>query len=108
MMYYADGDIDAMMRGFQKLNPGQFASIVEYSLDDKLFLIHSTSDIDASKFWLLAIEAHHLSKIGAPLTLIATRRLSPPCGQSPMRRATALASRLISPRRRLRPERPRR
>jgi dipeptidyl aminopeptidase/acylaminoacyl peptidase len=65
MMYYADGDIDAMMRGFQKLNPGQFASIVESSLDDKLFLIHSTSDIDASKFWLLDIEAHHVSKIGA-------------------------------------------
>ena len=56
MMYYADGDIDAVMRGFQKLNPGQFSAIVESSLDEKLFLIRSMSDIDASKFWFLNAE----------------------------------------------------
>jgi hypothetical protein len=65
MMYYGDGDVDTVMRGFQKLYPGQFSSIVEASLDEKLFLVRSTSDIDASKLWLLNTETHQVSKIGA-------------------------------------------
>jgi acetyl esterase/lipase len=64
MMYYTDDHIETVMRGFQNLVPGQFSTIVESSLDDKIFLIRSLSDIDSSKFWVLDSDTHQASKIG--------------------------------------------
>jgi dipeptidyl aminopeptidase/acylaminoacyl peptidase len=65
LMYYADEQIDAVMRAFQKLNPGQFSTLVESTLGDKIFLIRSVSDIDASNFWVLDTDTHQVSKVGA-------------------------------------------
>jgi dipeptidyl aminopeptidase/acylaminoacyl peptidase len=82
MMYYADDHIEATMRGFQKLNPGQFSSIVEASLEDKSLLIRSVSDIDSSKFWVFDGDRHQVSKVGAAYperdtaTLAAMRPIS--------------------------------
>jgi dienelactone hydrolase len=82
MMYYADDHIEAMMRGFQKLNPGQFSTIVESSLEDKCLLIRTVSDIDSSKFWVLDGDAHQVLKVGAAYperdtaTLAAMRPIS--------------------------------
>jgi dipeptidyl aminopeptidase/acylaminoacyl peptidase len=82
MMYYADEQIDAVMRGFQKLNPGQFTTIVESTLGDKIFLLRAVSDIDASKFWVLDTDAHQVAEVGAAYperdtaTLAAMRPIS--------------------------------
>jgi dienelactone hydrolase len=82
MMYYADGHIEAMMRGFEKLNPGLFSTIVESSLEDKCLLIRTVSDIESSKFWILDGEARQVSKVGASYperdtaTLTAMRPIS--------------------------------
>jgi dienelactone hydrolase len=65
LMYYADDNLGALMRGFDKLNPGQFNTIEETSLDDRFILIRSMSDIDSSKFWVMDSETHQVSKIGA-------------------------------------------
>jgi dipeptidyl aminopeptidase/acylaminoacyl peptidase len=84
MMYYADGHIEAMMRGFQKLNPAQFSTIEESSLEDKTLLIRTVSDIDSSKFWVLDGDTHQVSKVGAgyperdTATLAAMRPISYP------------------------------
>jgi dipeptidyl aminopeptidase/acylaminoacyl peptidase len=82
MMYYADEQIEAAMRGFQKLNPGQFTTIVESTLQDRKLLLRSVSDIDASKFWVLDIDAHQVAEVGAAYperdtaTLAAMRPIS--------------------------------
>jgi dipeptidyl aminopeptidase/acylaminoacyl peptidase len=82
MMYYADGHIEAMMRGFQKLNPGQFSAIVESSLEDKNLLIRTVGDIDSSKFWVMDSDTHQVSRVGAAYperdtaTLAAMRPIS--------------------------------
>lgn len=65
LMYYADSDIDAVMRGFQKRYPGQFSTVAESSRDEKVFLIRSMSDIDGSTFWVLDSEKRQVSKVGA-------------------------------------------
>jgi hypothetical protein len=47
LMYYTDDRIDALMRGVQKLIPGQFSTILDFTRDEKELLILSLSDIDA-------------------------------------------------------------
>ncbi len=64
MMYYADEQIDGFMRGLQKLAPGQFATIFEATLNEKILLIRSVSDVDAPRFSILNTETHELSKLG--------------------------------------------
>jgi dipeptidyl aminopeptidase/acylaminoacyl peptidase len=82
LMYYADENLGAIMRGFQKINPEQFSSIVETSLEDKVLLIRSVSDVDASKFWVLDTDTHQVANIGAAYpdrdtaTLAAMRPIS--------------------------------
>jgi acetyl esterase/lipase len=77
MMYYADEHIGAVMRGFEKFSPGQFSMIVESSLEDKILLIRSVSDIDSSKFWVLDSDTHQVSKIGAAYPDRDTATLAP-------------------------------
>jgi dipeptidyl aminopeptidase/acylaminoacyl peptidase len=77
MMYYADGHIDAVMRGFEKLDPGQFSTIMESSLEDRFFLIHSVSDIASTKYWLLDSDNHQVSQIGAAYPDRDTATLAP-------------------------------
>jgi dienelactone hydrolase len=65
MMYYANEQVDAMMRGVQKLDPGQFTTIVESTLDAKVFVIRSDSDVDAPRFSVVDGETRHVSKLSS-------------------------------------------
>ena len=84
MMFYTDERVDALMRGIQKLNPGQFSTIVESSRDDKVLLIRSVSDIDGSAFSVLDSDTLRVSRVGAAhpdrdtSTLAAMRPISYP------------------------------
>jgi dipeptidyl aminopeptidase/acylaminoacyl peptidase len=65
LMYYTDERIGALMRGVEKLNPAQFSSILESTLDQKVFLIRSVSDIDAPNFSVFDTDTLHLLAFGA-------------------------------------------
>jgi dienelactone hydrolase len=66
MMYYADDRIGALMGGVQTLHPGQFGTIFESTLDERIFLVRSVSDIDAPRFSVVDSDTHQVSTIGAP------------------------------------------
>jgi dienelactone hydrolase len=65
MMYYADDDIAAAMRGVQKLDSAAFNTIVGSSQDNKLLVVRSLSDIAAAKYSLLNTDTHQFAMIGA-------------------------------------------
>jgi dipeptidyl aminopeptidase/acylaminoacyl peptidase len=64
MMYYTDAGIDAEMRGFQKLYPDTFNLIEESSLEDKILLIRSVSDIEGSRFSVYDTGTHTVRTVG--------------------------------------------
>jgi dienelactone hydrolase len=65
MAYYADDDIHALMKGVQQLDAGVFNTIKETSLDNKVLLIRSESDVGASKYSVLDTDTHHLMTVAA-------------------------------------------
>ncbi len=65
MMYYADGAIEELMAGLQKLDSGAFNIIEGSSQDDRVLVIRSLSDVAASKYSLLDADTHQVMAVGA-------------------------------------------
>jgi dienelactone hydrolase len=65
MTYYTDDSINALMRGIQKLDAGVFNTIEDSSLDNKVLLIRSLSDVGASKYSVLDTDTHQVMTVGA-------------------------------------------
>jgi len=79
MMYYTDEHIRSVMLAVDKLIPGKFNTILESSLDQKVFLIRSVSDVDAPSFSVFDTNVHQIVKVGTaypdrPMALLAAMR----------------------------------
>jgi dienelactone hydrolase len=99
LMYYADSGIRELIGAVQKLEPGQFITVHGVSRDEKVFVIRSTSDVDAPKFMVLDTGTHNVSKVGAPYPDRDPAMLAPMRAISyPARDGTRIPAYLSTPR----------
>jgi dipeptidyl aminopeptidase/acylaminoacyl peptidase len=65
LMYYADDAARQSMEGINKLTPGRFNTIHGATVDDRVLVIQSSGDVEASRFLLFDRQAHQLTQFGA-------------------------------------------
>ena len=66
MMYFTDEHTRSLAAVAQKLAPNEFSTIVDYTRDEKVFIIRSYSDVSPSSFRVLDIEGRTATPLGAP------------------------------------------
>ena len=63
-VYYTDAARENVVRSLKSLLPGAFIVVRDATRDEKLYVIRTTSDIDAGTYYLLDVTKGELSKIG--------------------------------------------
>jgi len=63
-IYYTDAKVGSLIKAVNKLRPDTFNSIIDYTRDERAFLIHSYSDVDGGTYHLLDMETKQLEKLG--------------------------------------------
>ncbi len=63
-LYSTDPARGRIMDGLKLALPDRFVTIVDATADDQLFVVRTTSDIDAGTYYLLDLGRAHLSRIG--------------------------------------------
>jgi dipeptidyl aminopeptidase/acylaminoacyl peptidase len=66
MQYFEDDDVRILMGKVAKLEPGVFTTLVGSTLDEKIYILRSISDIDAASFQVLDTDPPQITTLEAP------------------------------------------